>query len=154
MKFNVQSHYLQLWPRPWVCMVELCVLHTLALSWTSKCNETHSWELRRCGAYAQFKAKFYYMELSTWFWVCVNESWVLAHRLTEANIWPKLREWLKGSWDTRAMDKRMYIPIIPSLLQDGGFMNVEFALRAAIWIYMYLTLTFDSSHIGDLKLSL
>ena len=35
MKFNFQSHYLQLWPWLLVCMIELCVLHTLALSWTS-----------------------------------------------------------------------------------------------------------------------
>ena len=32
MKFNVKSHYLQLWPWPLVCMIELCVLHTLAVS--------------------------------------------------------------------------------------------------------------------------
>ena len=35
MKFNVKSHYLQLWPWHWVCMIKLCVLHTLAVSWTS-----------------------------------------------------------------------------------------------------------------------
>ena len=77
MKFNVQSHYLQLWPWPWVCMIELYVLHTLALSWTSYQSELiilqgfeEIWSIRAIQGLIPLPVTV------TLTWSLRNESWV------------------------------------------------------------------------------
>ena len=94
MKFNVQSHYLQLWP--WPCMIELCVLITLALSWTSYQSVMiilqgfeEIWSIRAIEGWIPLPVTVT-LTLSLRNWVMGS-----AHRLTEVNIWPKNREFLK-----------------------------------------------------------
>ena len=109
MKFNVKSHYLILWPWPWVCMIELCVLHTLAVSWTFYQSVMiilqgfeEIWSIRAIGSLIPLPVT---VTLSLRNWVMGS-----AHRLTEVKFDQSLENfyrfneiqelWINGWIDT------------------------------------------------------
>ena len=110
-KFKAQTGGLQLWPWPWVCIVELWVLHIIPLRQTFDPNLINIFQRVQ--------------EIWSKHEIQGSNSWPLtvtltlsrnarvmgsAHRLTKANIWPKFHENLsKGSGDMeQSLSYRFY----------------------------------------------
>ena len=85
-----QTHDLELWPWPWVSMVELLLLHIVSLRWTFDQSLKKILPLVQSGHEIQGS--------NLWPWTVTltlcRHGWVTssAHHLTEANIWPKFKE--------------------------------------------------------------
>ena len=113
-KFKAQTGGLQLWPWPWVCIVELWVLQITSLRRTFDPNLINIFQRVQ-----EIWSEHEIQGSNSWpFTVTLNLSrhaWVMgsAHRLTKANIWPKFHENLsKGSGDMERTRKNRWPSIV------------------------------------------
>ena len=107
-KFKAQTGGLQLWPWPWVCIVELWVLHIISLRRTFDPNLINIFQRVQ-----EIRSEHEIQGSNSWPLTVIltlsRHTWVMgsAHRLTKATIWPKFHENLsKGSGDMKQTRKR------------------------------------------------
>ena len=107
-KFKAQTSGLQLWPWPWVCIVELWVLHIISLRQTFDPNLINIFQ-RVQEIWSEHEIQGSNSWPLTMTLTLSRHAWVMgsAHHLTKANIWPKFHENLsKGSGDMERTRKR------------------------------------------------
>ena len=98
-----QTGGLQMWPWPWVCMVELWVLHIISLSWTFDPNLIYTFQ-----SVQEIWSEHEIQGSNLWPWLCVGmlELWVL-HIASLRQTFDQFHENLsKGSGDMEWTRKR------------------------------------------------